>query len=265
MSNLKILVHGATGKMGISVLSAVNNQPDMDISGAVAKQPRENLFTIPGSSNSLHISTDLETSINKSHPDVMVDFTNSDACMTAIRIAAPLGVNLVIGSTGFTEENLSEIESLTHDNQISTFIASNFAIGAVLIMHISKLVGKFFEYADIVEMHHEAKIDSPSGTALSIARNLSLGRDSSFTHTNVDKETLSGTRGGTLSGVSIHSIRMPGVMASHKVILGTQGQTLSLGHDTISRECYMPGVVLAIREVVKGNGFVVGLEKLLGL
>ena len=198
-------------------------------------------------------------------PDVIVDFTNSEASMNAYRTASSMGVDIVIGSTGFTKENLLEIENLSETNGTSVFMASNFAIGAILIMQMSKLVGKFFDYADIVEMHHEAKIDSPSGTALSIANKLLEDRDTSFTRTNTEKETIEGTRGGETGGVTIHSIRMPGRMAHHQVVLGTQGQTLTLSHDTINRECYMPGVILAIREVVKNKGVMIGLEKLLGL
>jgi 4-hydroxy-tetrahydrodipicolinate reductase len=244
MASIKVLIHGVTGKMGREVLAAVNREPGME--------------PVP-------FSSDIESALDTYKPDVMVDFTNAEASLAACRMAAANGVNLVIGSTGFTEATINEFDRMAKEHGIGIFLAPNFAIGAILIMHLARSIGKFFDYADIVEMHHEAKIDSPSGTALALARNLREGRDNSFTRPSPEKEPVQGTRGGELGGVSIHSIRMPGRMAHHEVILGTQGQTLSLSHDTINRECYMPGVTLAIREVVKSKEFVVGLEKLLDL
>ena len=261
---LKVLVHGATGKMGTEVLSAVTKQADMTIVAAVSSTNAPTHIEIQGI-DPIPLSNNLEKMIKDHKPDVIVDLTNSEASMNAYRTASSMGVDIVIGSTGFTKENLLEIENLSETNGTSVFMASNFAIGAILIMQMSKLVGKFFDYADIVEMHHEAKIDSPSGTALSIANKLLENRDTSFTRTTTEKETIEGTRGGETGGVTIHSVRMPGRMAHHQVVLGTQGQTLTLSHDTINRECYMPGVTLAIREVVKNKGVMIGLEKLLGL
>ena len=261
---LKVLVHGATGKMGTEVLSAVTKQADMTVVAGISSTEARTYIETPGS-DAIPLSNNLEKMIMDHEPDVIVDFTNSEASMKASRTASSLGVDLVIGSTGFTKENLVEMEKLAETNGTSVFMASNFAIGAILIMQMSKLVGKFFDYADIVEMHHEAKIDSPSGTALSIANKLLEDRDTNFTRTTTEKETIKGTRGGETGGVTIHSVRMPGRMAHHQVVLGTQGQTLTLSHDTINRECYMPGVILAIKEVVKNKGVMIGLEKLLGL
>ena len=135
----------------------------------------------------------------------------------------------------------------------------------MLLIHLARGLGKYFDYADIVEMHHETKIDSPSGTAMALARSLGEDRDTPFHRPIPEREPVEDTRGGDLGGVSIHSVRMPGRMAHHEIILGTAGQTLSLKHDTINRECYMPGVVLAVREVSNWKGLVVGLDKLLGL
>ena len=168
---LKVLVHGATVKMGTEVLSAVTKQADMTIVAAVSSTNAPTHIEIQGI-DPIPLSNNLEKMIKDHKPDVIVDFTNSAASMNAYRTASSMGVDIVIGSTGFTKENLLEIENLSETNGTSVFMASNFAIGAILIMQMSKLVGKFFDYADIVEMHHEAKIDSPSGTALSIANKL---------------------------------------------------------------------------------------------
>ena len=251
--------------MGTEVLAAVSREPDLEPSGGVDKGATDDFLPLPNGSGRIPISSDLESILGTHKPDVMVDFTNAEASIAACRVAAAHGVNLVVGTTGLSEATIRELDGLAQEHEIGAFVAPNFAIGAVLIMHLARGLGKFFDYADIVEMHHEAKIDSPSGTALALARNLREGRDGPFTRPSPEKEPLEGTRGGELGGVSIHSVRMPGRMAHHEVLLGTQGQTLSLRHDTINRECYMPGVTLAIREVVKSKGLVVGLEKLLGL
>ena len=262
---IKVLVHGVLGKMGTEVLAAVCREPDLEPTCGVDRDADDDYLSLPDGSGRIPISSDLEATIRMCRPQVMVDFTNAEASIAGCRVAAANGVNLVVGTTGLSEDTLRELDGLAQEHQVGAFVAPNFAIGAVLIMHLARGLGKYFDYADIVEMHHEAKIDSPSGTALALARNLREGRDDPFTRPTPEKEPIEGARGGELEGVSIHSVRMPGRMAHHEVILGTQGQTLSLRHDTINRECYMPGVVLAIREVVKSKGLVVGLDKLLGL
>jgi 4-hydroxy-tetrahydrodipicolinate reductase len=265
MAPITVLVHGVLGKMGTEVLAAVSREPDLEPSGGVDKGATDDYLALPDGSGRIPISADLESILGTHKPNVMVDFTNAEASIAACRVAAAHGVNLVVGTTGLSEATIRELDGLAQEHEIGAFVAPNFAIGAVLIMHLVRGLGKFFDYADIVETHHEAKIDSPSGTALALARNLREGKDGPFTRPSPEKEPVEGTRGGELGGVSIHSVRMPGRMAHHEVLLGTQGQTLSLRHDTINRECYMPGVTLAIREVVKSKGLVVGLEKLLGL
>ncbi|MQF49028.1 4-hydroxy-tetrahydrodipicolinate reductase [SAR202 cluster bacterium AC-647-N09_OGT_505m] len=251
--------------MGMEVLAAVGREPDLEPTCGVDKDANNDYLSLPDSSDRIPVSSDLDAIIRMAQPQVMVDFTNAEASIVGCRMAAANGINLVVGTTGLTEDTLRELDGLAQEHEIGAFVAPNFAIGAVLIMHLARGLGKYFDYADIVEMHHEAKIDSPSGTALALARNLQESRDSPFIRPSPEKEPIEGARGGEMEGVSIHSVRMPGRMAHHEVILGTLGQTLSLRHDTINRECYMPGVVLAIREVVKSKGLVVGLEKLLGL
>ena len=133
--------------------------------------------------------------------------------------------------------------------EIGAVVAPNFALGAVLLGYLAHTVARHFDYAEIVEAHHEAKKDSPSGTALALARALAAGRKTPFQRPVPEKETLPGTRGGDSDGVTIHAMRMPGRLAHHEIVLGTQGQTLTLRHDTVNRECYMPGVLAAVRKV----------------
>ena len=220
---------------------------------------------LPDGSGSIPVSPDLAGTIDAHTPQVMVDFTNAEASLAACRTAAARGVTWWSGPQATARTPSASLDGLAREYGVGAFLAPNFAIGAVLLMHLAKGLGRYFDYVDIVEAHHEAKIDSPSGTAIALARNLREGRDDAFTRPMPEREPVEGTRGGDVEGVSIHSMRMPGRMAHHEVVLATQGQTLSLRHDTINRECYMPGVTLAIREVVKTPGLTVGLDKLLGL
>jgi len=194
---------------------------------------------------------------------VLVDFTSASACMAAVPVAAGYSTNLVLGSSGLTEQHLRQLDALAHDKNIGIIVAPNFALGAVILKRLVEQAAPHFDYVDIVEAHHEAKIDAPSGFALALAR--SIGAQKQFTRNQTEKENLPGTRGGEYHGVTIHSIRMPGRSAHHEVIMGAAGQTISLRHDTLGRDCYMPGVIRCIREVVKRPGLVVGLENILGL
>jgi 4-hydroxy-tetrahydrodipicolinate reductase len=136
-------------------------------------------------------------------------------------------------------------------------------MGAVLMIHLTKVASRFFDYADLTEMHHEAKIDAPSGTALAIARAAVEGKAGEFINVEAEKEMIEGPRGGDFQGISVHSARMPGRMAHHELVFGALGQTLTIRHDSINRESFMPGVTMAIREVVNRNGLTVGLENIM--
>jgi 4-hydroxy-tetrahydrodipicolinate reductase len=138
-------------------------------------------------------------------------------------------------------------------------------MGAVLMIHLTKVASRFFDYADLTEMHHEAKIDAPSGTALAIARAAVEGKAGEFINVEAEKEMIEGPRGGDFQGISVHSARMPGRMAHHELVFGALGQTLTIRHDSINRESFMPGVTMAIREVVNRKGLTVGLENIMGL
>jgi 4-hydroxy-tetrahydrodipicolinate reductase len=178
-------------------------------------------------------------------------------------VAVDKGVNLVIGTTGLTPGDIKEIEQLCLDHQVGGVVAPNFALGAVLMTHLAKLAAKYFDYAEIIELHHHLKADAPSGTALSTARKMAEARGGPF-HVP-EQRRVSQSRGEQVDGVSIHSVRLPGLLAHQEVILGGPGQTLSLRHDTISRECFMPGVIIAIKKVIGHKGLIYGLDALLGL
>ena len=262
MATIEVVVNGATGKMGTETVAAVSRQDDLALVGAVCRQdrgPMLNLLT----GDQVSLSTNLEELIQRTQPDVLVDFTNATVCMEAASLGAAHSINLVLGSSGLNEDHLKQLDVLANDRNIGIIVAPNFALGAVVLKRLVEQAAPFFDYVDIVEAHHEAKIDSPSGFAMALAK--SLGDQKQFTRNYPEKENLPNTRGGEYNGVTVHSIRMPGRSAHHEVILGAPGQTVSVRHDALGRDCYMPGVLRCIREVVKRPGLVVGLEKILGL
>jgi 4-hydroxy-tetrahydrodipicolinate reductase len=214
---------------------------------------------------SIPLAPDLEAVMGSIRPLVVVDFTSAQGAMSAARIALPRGVNLVTGSTGLSPEDVSEIGELAARYQVGAVVAPNFALGAVLMIHLARIAARYFDHAEIIEMHHQTKADAPSGTALATARAMAEARGQPFKLAPVEKHTLPGTRGGEVEGIALHSMRLPGLMAHQEVVLGAAGQTLSIRHDTIGRECYVPGVIMAVREVVKQRGLVYGLDRLLGL
>ncbi len=262
---IKVVVHGALGRVGREVLNALCCDPQLKPVGAVDNRASEDHLLLPDQSGSIPLSTNLQPLLEQTHPKVLVDFSVTEAILPAVRIAVKQKVNLVIGTTGLSTQNLAEIDRLTKANELGAIVAPNFALGAVVMIHLAKIAAKFFDYAEIVEMHHEQKLDAPSGTALSTARAMLEARGKPFCYPTTQKETLSGTRGGELEGVALHSVRLPGLMAHQEIILGTAGQTLTIRHDTINRECYMPGVILAIKKVGELKGLTYGLDKLLGL
>jgi 4-hydroxy-tetrahydrodipicolinate reductase len=262
MNPIRVIVHGAAGKVGQEVVRAVCGEDDMQLVGAVDLKAAGNSLLLPDDSGSVPFSTDLGDILTRCQPDVMVDFSIARASMPAVRVATEKGVNLVIGTTGFSPDDIKEIERLAVENKIGAVMAPNFALGAVLMMHLASIAARYLDYAEIIELHHHRKADAPSGTAQLTARMMAAARGRPFLKPE-GKDAVS--RGEQVGGVNIHSVRLPGLMAHQEVILGTAGQTLSIRHDTINRECYMPGVMLAIRQVVKRKEFILGLDKLLGL
>ena len=263
MKSIRVVVHGVVGRMGREVLNALCYEPGLEVVAGVEREVSAKELPLPDGSGVVPFSSDLGSIIERCHPDVLVDFTIAEATMGAVRIATKQGVNLVIGTTGLSSDDLSEIDSLSRAYDVGTVVAPNFALGAVLMIHLSKLAARFLDYAEIIEMHHEQKVDAPSGTALSTARAMLSARGKPFSQP--PEQPRSSSRGEQIEGIAIHSVRLPGLLAHQEVILGAAGQTLTIRHDTISRECYMPGVILAIKEVVRRKGLIYGLDTLLDL
>jgi 4-hydroxy-tetrahydrodipicolinate reductase len=265
MSQIKVIVNGALGRMGQQVIAAVAADPDLQLLGGSDIKAERDFLTVPGLAKKLPLNSHAISLIEMFHPDVVVDFTIPTEAMGTARLALKNGASLVMGTTGLTEKDLKEIDSLASASRKGAMVAPNFAIGAVVMMHLARIASRYFDNAEIIELHHDKKLDAPSGTALATAKMMSQAHKGAFTLPKTEKETLKGTRGGATEGISIHSVRMPGFVASQEILFGTLGQTLSIRHDTISRECFMPGVLLAIKEVVKRQGLIYGLDALLDL
>jgi 4-hydroxy-tetrahydrodipicolinate reductase len=263
MKPIRVAVHGALGKMGQTLTSALCREPEMQLVGATDIKATQDHLTLPDGSATIPLSKELESILNNCKPQVVVDFSTAQAVMPLVRLVAEHGVNLVIGTTGMSTEDIKEIDSLAKARGVGIVMAPNFALGAVLMMHLARIAGKYFDFAEIIELHHEGKLDAPSGTALTTARAMAQARGKPFSTPPAGKKSES--RGKQVEGISIHSVRLPGLLAHQEVILGGAGQTLSIRHDTSGRECYMPGVMLAIKEVVKKKGLIYGLDSLLGL
>jgi 4-hydroxy-tetrahydrodipicolinate reductase len=265
MEQIRVLVHGAAGRVGQEVVKAVCQEPEMVLVGGVDIKAAGALTKPDGTT--VPFGGNVAEMIESCEPDVMVDFTTAKASMLAIRVAAKNNVNMIIGTTGFTTPELDEMRKLAEANEIGIIAAPNFALGAILMMHLAKIASKFMDHAEIIELHHDKKLDAPSGTSSLTAKAMAEARGKAFLSPAVqdNKFVPPTSRGQGVEGIKIHSVRLPGLMAHQEVIFGAAGQTLSIRHDTINRECYMPGVILAIKAVVKQKGFIYGLDKLLGL
>jgi 4-hydroxy-tetrahydrodipicolinate reductase len=263
MQPIKTVIFGASGKVGQVLVNTLGKTPEVQLVGAVDIRAVGGKLDL-GGGLSIPFSADLDQILTATKPEVMVDFTLAAASMPAVRLATQKKVNLVIGSTGFTPENIAEIDQLAQSNKVGIILASNFALGAILMMYFAKLAAKYMDYAEIIELHHNQKIDAPSGTAFNTAKAMAAYRGRPFSQA-ADEGRNYPSRGEKVNGIPVHSVRLPGLMAHQEVIFGGLGQTLTIRHDTIGRECYVPGVLLAIQAVVKQQGLVQGLDNLLNL
>ncbi|MEE9284582.1 MAG: 4-hydroxy-tetrahydrodipicolinate reductase [Dehalococcoidia bacterium] len=262
--SVKVLVSG-TGKMGQEVLAAACRETDMEPVGVLSRSAREEYLSLPDGSGLVPFGAEPAALISRTRPDVVVDFTNADWTPTVAREAQEAGARLVIGTSGLSDAFLDELARECRRRKLGAVVGANFALGAVLMVHLARIAGRFFDYAEVIEMHHDGKADAPSGTSIATAKAMSQDRDGPFIRPPTQKENVKGTRGGVVDGVTIHSVRLPGLVAHQEVILGGPGQTLTIRHDSVSRDSFMPGVVMAIRAVMERQELIVGLEQLIGL
>lgn len=262
--SVRVLISGS-GKMGHEVLAAVCREDGLEPVGVVDAFATGDAISLPVGSGAVPFGADVAAIIKETQPDVAIDFTNAEWTPRLAKAALESGVRLVVGTTGLSDKFLKELEEEVGKRNLGAVVAPNFAIGAVLMQHLSRIAGRYFDYAEIIELHHEGKADAPSGTAIATAKGMAVGRGKPFVRPPTEKETIPGTRGGDVDGVTIHSVRLPGLVAHQEVILGGTGETLRIRHDSVGRESYMPGIMLAVRHVMEHPGLVVGLERLFGL
>ncbi|MGE3272628.1 MAG: 4-hydroxy-tetrahydrodipicolinate reductase [Chloroflexota bacterium] len=262
---IKVIVTGALGRMGRAMIAGLVTEPDIDLAGGVSPSAKEAYLDLPGGAGLIPIEKDLTALIQRVRPDVMLDFTHPGVAMDNVRIALAHKVAPVVGTSGIKPNDLEEIERLSAEAGVATVVAPNFAIGAVLMMHFARVAAKFMAAAEIIELHHDGKVDAPSGTAVATARAMIEARGEAFPDPQTTTLLLDGARGGVEGGIHVHSVRLPGLVAHQEVILGGPGQILTLRHDSTSRDSFLPGVVLAIKEVSKRSGLVYGLDRLMGL
>lgn len=261
---IKVVVSG-TGKMGREVLAYVCSDPHLEPVGVLSRVAGEDYLSLPDGSGLVPFGAGPAALFTRTRPDVVVDFTNAERTPSVAREALEAGARLVIGTSGLSEAFLNELDGECRQRKLGAVAASNFALGAIVMAHLAKIAARYFDHAELIEMHHESKADAPSGTAIATARKMAEGRDGPLQRAITQHETIEGTRGAAVDGVTIHSVRLPGLVAHQEVVFGGPGETLTIRHDTTSRESFMPGVTLAIKEVMNREELVVGLETLIGI
>ena len=259
-----VIVNGACGRMGQAVLKAVQEADGLELVGAVDIKGGADTGSLVGlPANGILVETDLEALLARKKPEVMVDFTRPDVVFGNVMTALAHKTSPVVGTTGLSDEQKAEIAKAAEENDTPAFIAPNFAIGAVLLMVMSRQAAKYMPDVEIIELHHDKKLDAPSGTAIQTAAMIAEVRKARKQGNPDEFEKLEGARGADYEGMHIHSVRLPGYVAHQEVIFGGLGQTLTIRHDSMNRESFMPGVVLAAKKVRSLKGLTVGLDKLL--
>ncbi len=260
---IRVAVSGA-GRMGQQVLAALCQAPDLEPVAVVAKSPRGDKWELP-QGGSVPYSTEPLPLFQATRPHVVVDFSHAQFTPTVVEAALAVGARPVIGTSNLDPAWLERLKGECLRRRLGAIVAPNFAIGAVVMMYLARKAAPFFDVAEIVEMHHDAKVDAPSGTAIATAQAMAKAKGAPFRRPPTERETIPGTRGGEVEGITIHSLRLPGMVAHQEVIFGALGQTLTIRHDSISRESFIPGVLLAVRRVMEIGELVMGLEPILGL
>ncbi|HEY3700990.1 MAG TPA: 4-hydroxy-tetrahydrodipicolinate reductase [Acidimicrobiales bacterium] len=267
---MRVGVFGAGGRMGSTVCRAVADDPGLELVAAV--DPRLagiDIYQVAGVEGSdVQVEGNAEALV-RAETQVAVDFTEVGAARENIRWCATNGVHAVVGTTGFTGDDVAELDRLFSGSS-NCVLSANFAIGAALMTRFAELAAPYVDTAEIVELHHDAKLDAPSGTSLRVAEGMSKSRQASgagsWGEDPTRTEVVKGSRGATgPGGIHMHSVRLRGLVAHHEVILGAAGQTLTIRHDSYDRTSFMPGVLLAVKSVAKRPGLTFGLDSLLGL
>jgi 4-hydroxy-tetrahydrodipicolinate reductase len=244
---MRVGVLGAKGKVGATMVSAVEAAQDLTFTTGVDAGDPLSLFS-------------------ESQTEIVIDFTHPGVVMDNLKFLIDNGIHAVVGTTGFTDERLTQVEGWLKDKPgVAVLIAPNFAIGAVLSMHFARQAARFFESAEVIELHHPQKADAPSGTAARTARLIAEARKGLPPNPDATSTGIDGARGADVDGIPVHSVRLAGLIAHQEVLFGTEGETLTIRHDSLDRTSFVPGVLLAVRSVGEHPGLTVGLEPFLDL
>lgn len=261
---IRVAVLGACGRMGREVVKAITDAPDTQLVGACdVAFAGSTLGDVTGVAGlEFEIESDFELMLRNSKPDVLVDFAKPYV-FSNTQAAMERGVVPVIGTTGQTPEELAEMKSLAAKTGVGVMVIPNFAIGAVLMMKFAAEAARYMPDVEIIELHHDKKLDSPSGTSIKTAEMIDTSRNQAGAEPTKPLGANDPARGDEKSGVHVHSVRLPGLVAHQEVIFGGQGQILTIRHDSIDRTSFMPGVLLAVRRAISITDLVYGLDKLL--
>ena len=273
---IPVLVSGALGRMGSEVVNSVLNSQDCELFAAIDTNKKNNGKNISQLLNlkpsDVYVSNDLEGSLcsisqeyrNETINPVLVDFTHPDSVFENTRSAIAYGISPIVGTTGLTTSQIDDLSIFAQKAGVGCAIIPNFSVGMVLLQQAAAVAAKFYDNIELIEMHHNQKADSPSGTCIKTAEMIEEYPKKYNEDLVKESESLNGVRGGVRdSGINIHSIRLPGLLAHQVVIMGSPGETYTIRHDTIDRKAYMPGVMQAIRKISNFNSLVYGLEKLI--
>ncbi|MGA8943866.1 MAG: 4-hydroxy-tetrahydrodipicolinate reductase [Thermoactinomyces sp.] len=264
---IRVIVAGASGRMGREVVKMLMKEEEMELVGATSRsQAGKDVGEVVGVGHLgiPFVSTTLEA-ISKTKADVLVDFTTPEAVRENMELAMQTGVRPVVGTSGLSQEDVEMLAQKSKQTGTGAIIAPNFAIGAVLMMVFAQKAAKYLPHVEIIESHHDQKLDAPSGTSLKTAAMISENRTELRQGHPQEKELIDGARGAFVNGFRIHSVRLPGLVAHQEVMFGGNGQLLTVRHDSFNRESFMSGVKLAIEKVMKLDKLVYGLEKIMDL
>jgi len=240
----KVMVVGARGRVGSGIVAGVEGADDLELAGVV------------------DMGDDIAASIDEAQPQVAVDFTIPDVVFGNLSVLLARGVHAVVGTTGLKAEQLEALDALAREHEVACLVAPNFALGAVLMMRFAEEAARHLPWVEVIERHHEHKLDAPSGTAATTAERIAAARSEAPKPAR-ETESAPGARGGRVHGVPVHSLRLPGSVAHQEVVFGGPGETLTIRHDTINRDVFVPGVLLAVRAISAHRGLVRGLEPVL--
>ncbi|HZG85271.1 4-hydroxy-tetrahydrodipicolinate reductase [Paenibacillus sp.] len=265
--NIRVAVAGAGGRMGREVVKMVLAESDFELAAAISPSSKGKdageLVGLPACG--VAVGSDLAEELLKLDvkPDVLVDFTTPQLAVPHTRIAIEHGVRPIMGTTGFTPDDIDKLDKLCRERGIGGLIAPNFSIGAILMMKFAQEAAKYFPHLEIIEYHGDQKLDAPSGTAVKTAELVAETRKKLKQGNPNEHETIPGARGGEFEGFRIHSVRLPGVFAQQEVVFGAFGQTLKIRHDSYDRAGYMAGVATAVRKVMHTTGLIYGFEHMM--